>query len=110
MLTAAFAISADIEGKSVDSSRRQLLSQIVPRMARPVALMQQQHTRTRFGCCKVARLEDCAVGRLQVDHTRSRQHLRRLSQWRVHSGTLCQRSGPKDEHSKQPEDSQLRHW
>src|SRR5438445_1953688 len=69
---AAFAKSAQIERKRVDSSRRELPGYGVPRVTCPVALVQQQHTRARLGRGKIAGLQDGSVSRLQVNHTWSR--------------------------------------
>src|SRR5690348_6491523 len=55
---AAFAKSAHIERKRVDSSRRDLPGYAVPRVTCPVALVQQQHTGARLGRGKVARLQE----------------------------------------------------
>src|SRR5689334_12438004 len=70
---AAFAKSAHIERKRVDSSRRELPGYAVPRVTCPVALVQQQHTRAGLGRGKVARLQESAVGRFHVKHTCSRR-------------------------------------
>src|SRR5580692_6154367 len=87
---AALAMSSHIECKRVDSSRCQLPGQIIPRFARPVDLMQQQHAGTRLGRGKVGCLQDGSVSRLQVNHN-PRQRL--LWCWGLRrtrpSGALC---------------------
>jgi hypothetical protein len=74
-LAAAFAKSAQIERKRIDSSRRQLPGQFIPRFACAVTLMQQQYAGTRLCRGKVACLEDRPIGSLQFDYMSSRSLL-----------------------------------
>src|SRR5438067_5637748 len=75
-LPTGFAVPANIDGQCVDSLGRELAGDHIPLLTRPVALMIQQSSRTGFCRGKVARLQDGAVGRLQVNHTDSRWLLR----------------------------------
>src|SRR2546427_9325846 len=65
-LPTAFAVPATVNGKRVDSRRRELAGDHIPLLTRPVALVEQQHAGARLRRGKVGRLEDGAVGRLQV--------------------------------------------
>src|SRR6266566_124341 len=89
-LSTCFAVPANIDGQCVDSRRRELAGDHIPLLTSPVALMIQQNSRTGFCRGKVARLQDGAVGRLQVNHTDSRW-LVRLWPWRSarRRGALC---------------------
>src|SRR5437588_11226754 len=68
-LPPGFAVPANVDGQCIDSLGRELAGDHIPVLTRPVALMIQQSSRTGFCRGKVARLQDGAVGRLQVDHT-----------------------------------------
>src|SRR5580693_3596774 len=61
---AAFAKSAHVERKRVDSCRRQSPGQFIPPLTCPVDLVQQQHARSWLGRGKIARLQDGSVTRL----------------------------------------------
>src|SRR5579859_4669618 len=84
---AAFAKSAHVESKRIDSSRRQLPGQFIPPLACPVDLVQQQHARAWLGRGKIAGLQDGSVGCLNVNHARSRR-LRRL-RYSYAFGAVC---------------------
>src|SRR5271166_5402900 len=62
-LATAFAEAAQIKGEHVDPRGCQLTGQVVPYLALPVALVQQQNTRTGLGCCEVGCFEKSTVGR-----------------------------------------------
>src|SRR5439155_21757293 len=66
-LPTAFAVPANIDGQRVDSRRRELAGDHIPLLTRPVALMIQQNSRTGFFRGKVARRQDGAVRRCEID-------------------------------------------
>src|SRR5205809_801320 len=89
-LSAGFAVPANIDGQRVDSRGRKLAGDHIPLLTGPVALMIQQNSRT--GSCrgKVARLQDGAVRRFEIDCAARLWLLRR---WHRRSarrrGALC---------------------
>src|SRR5437773_5993232 len=66
-LSTGFAVPANIDGQRVDSRRRELAGDHIPLLTRPVALMTQQNSSPGFCRGKVARLQDGAVRRLELD-------------------------------------------
>src|SRR6202021_3864431 len=68
-LATTFAKSAHVERQRVDSSCRQFPGYLIPRLTIPVALVEQQHTGAGPGRGKIARLQDGAIGGLQVNPT-----------------------------------------
>src|SRR5438552_13497227 len=66
-LSACFAVPANIDGQCVDSRGRELAGDHIPLLTSPVALMIQQNSRPGFCRGKVARLQDGAVRRFEID-------------------------------------------
>ena len=89
-LATTFAKSAHVERQRVDSSRRQFPGYLIPRLTIPVALVEQQHTGAGLGRGKIARLQDGAIGGLQVNHTCSWAPRGQLRRRRARGGcVLC---------------------
>src|SRR5438270_13851000 len=89
-LSTGFAVPANIDGQRVDSRRRELAGDHIPLLTSPVALMIQQNSRPGFCRGKVARLQDGAVGRLEIDCAARLWLLRRWHRRRVRRcGALC---------------------
>src|SRR5579859_2087494 len=108
---AAFAKSAHVESKRVDSRRRQLSGQFIPPLTCPVDLVQQQHARAWLGRGKIAGLQDGSIGCLKVNHLRSRR-LRRL-RYSYGFGAVCassQRGSRENDNCQQQKESYLFHW
>src|SRR5262252_2578601 len=72
-LSCAFAISATVNSKRVDSRGRELAGERVPILARAVALMKQQNARAGLWRSIESRLQDRAVGAFHIDWSRRRR-------------------------------------
>src|SRR5881394_1883431 len=89
-LSTGFAVPANIDGQSVDSRRRELAGDHIPLLTSPVALMIQQNSRPGFCRGKVARLQDGAVRRFEIDCAARLWLLRRWHRRSVRRrGALC---------------------
>lgn len=75
---AALTESAQIDRQCVDASRRKSCGHVIPRLACPVDLMEQQHSGTRVSRGKLGCFQEGAVRCLQIDHARGRRFWRRL--------------------------------
>src|SRR6266487_4794483 len=69
-LPTSFAVPANIDGQRVDSRRRELAGDHIPLFTRPVALMIQQNSRTRFCRSEVCPFQVCTVGGFNIDNSR----------------------------------------